>query len=400
MILELHLLQNFAPSNLNRDDTGSPKECEFGGYRRARISSQCLKRAIRRTFKDTALLKPEELGVRTKRAVKDLADAFVTQGKEEKESLSVAALGVTALGLKVKPGEPLTEYLVFLSRAQLDKFATWGLANWEELVKLVQAHQKDTTTAADPAVADKGKRGKQGKKDTKATAPKLPPNAPDLLDGHRAADLALFGRMIADLSDRSIDTAAQVGQAISTHRVDFEFDFYTAIDDLKPDDKPGADMIGTVEFNSACYYRYANLSWPILLGNLDGDFDLARRSVEAFVRGCIIAMPTGKQNSMAAHNPPSLVMAVWSTGQAVNLANAFVKPVRPTSDTDLVAASVEALDRYWGSYLKTYGESSVVDVAVVTLEPYSLKRLEKAKLGSVPELVDHIMKRVPLEPQS
>jgi CRISPR system Cascade subunit CasC len=133
---------------------------------------------------------------------------------------------------------------------------------------------------------------------------------------------------------------------------------------------------------------------------LDGDFDLARRSLEAFVRGCVAAMPTGKQNSMAAHNPPSLVMAVWSTGQPVNLANAFVKPVRPTGDTDLIAASVEALDRYWGSYIDMYGKNSITDVAVVTLEPYSLKRLEKAKLGSVLDLVDRIMARVPLEPQS
>jgi CRISPR system Cascade subunit CasC len=312
----------------------------------------------------------------------------------------VAALGVTALGLKVKPGEPLTEYLVFLSRAKLDEFAIWGLENWDELAKLAQSAQKDKPTVGDPTQADKGKKAKAAKKEAKVNALKLPANVPDLLDGHHAADLALFGRMIADLSDRSIDTAAQVGQAISTHRVDFEFDYYTAIDDLKPDDKPGADMIGTVEFNSACYYRYANLSWPILLDNLDRDFDLARRSVEAFVRGCITAMPTGKQNSMAAHNPPSLVMAVWSNGQPVNLANAFVKPVRPTGDTDLIAASVGALDRYWGSYLDMYGKKSITDVAVVTLEPYPLDQLKDAKLGSIPALVDRIMAGVPLEPQS
>ena len=47
MIVELHLIQNFAPSCLNRDDTNTPKDCEFGGHRRARISSQCIKRAIR-----------------------------------------------------------------------------------------------------------------------------------------------------------------------------------------------------------------------------------------------------------------------------------------------------------------------------------------------------------------
>ena len=47
MFIELHILQSFGPSNLNRDEDGNPKDCEFGGVRRARISSQCLKHAIR-----------------------------------------------------------------------------------------------------------------------------------------------------------------------------------------------------------------------------------------------------------------------------------------------------------------------------------------------------------------
>ena len=48
-IIEIHALQNFAPSNLNRDDTGVRK-MPFGGTRRARVSSQCLKRSIRQHF--------------------------------------------------------------------------------------------------------------------------------------------------------------------------------------------------------------------------------------------------------------------------------------------------------------------------------------------------------------
>jgi CRISPR system Cascade subunit CasC len=111
-------------------------------------------------------------------------------------------------------------------------------------------------------------------------------------------------------------------------------------------------------------------------------------------------MPTGKQNSMAAHNPPSLVMAVWSKGQPINVANAFVKPVRPTSDSDLIAASVEALDRYWGSYLGMYGKDSIIDSTVVTLEPYALQQLQTARIGSVGELVSRVMARVPVGPQS
>jgi len=47
MLIEIHMIQNHSPSNLNRDDLGAPKTCVFGGVTRARISSQCLKRSIR-----------------------------------------------------------------------------------------------------------------------------------------------------------------------------------------------------------------------------------------------------------------------------------------------------------------------------------------------------------------
>lgn len=47
MLIEIHMIQNHSPSNLNRDDLGAPKTCIFGGVTRARISSQCLKRSIR-----------------------------------------------------------------------------------------------------------------------------------------------------------------------------------------------------------------------------------------------------------------------------------------------------------------------------------------------------------------
>ena len=45
--IQIHALTVYAPSNLNRDDTGRPKTAKFGGAERLRISSQALKRAIR-----------------------------------------------------------------------------------------------------------------------------------------------------------------------------------------------------------------------------------------------------------------------------------------------------------------------------------------------------------------
>ena len=138
MLLEVHMLQNFAPSNLNRDDTGSPKDCEFGGYRRARISSQCQKRAIRQEFQD--LLPAHNLGVRTKRLVEAVADRLIAVGHPEEEARPVAATAVASYGLGLdKDGE--TQYLIFLGRDELDAIAAACRDNWATLAAVLANHE-------------------------------------------------------------------------------------------------------------------------------------------------------------------------------------------------------------------------------------------------------------------
>lgn len=121
-LVEIHIVQNFAPSNLNRDDTGSPKDALFGGYRRARISSQCLKRSMREYVRDHPDgLPAEALAVRTKQVVQELVEALVARGRSQAEAQQkvVAALG--GVGLKVEQekesGDYLTQYLLFLYRS-------------------------------------------------------------------------------------------------------------------------------------------------------------------------------------------------------------------------------------------------------------------------------------------
>src|SRR5205823_13620574 len=155
--------------------------------------------------------------------------------------------------------------------------------------------------------------------------------------------------------DKNVDAACQVAHAISTNMIhSMEMDYYTAVDDIN-NDNPGADMIGTVEFNSACFYRYATLDVAELVGGyrdekktrpfgLQGDAELARTTAAAFLTAFVHAVPTGKQNSFAAHNPPSLVFAVVRDGQPVSLANAFVKPIAPREGESLIEKSIQALD--------------------------------------------------------
>lgn len=350
MKIELHLLQNFAPSNLNRDDTGAPKDCEFGGHRRARISSQCQKRAVRQAFEMGQLVEAAHRGARTKRLVHEVAAILHNKHGHSPEdaALALAGAAIEGVGLgrnKKGTGSDLwkTEYLLFVPRRII-----------REIAGLLHEHRAALTSAGASAASPATDGAKEKKKDSKKAAEGAYPKEvkmalESLLETARTTvDVALFGRMIADKPEWNVDAACQVAQAISTNRVQMDFDFFTAVDDLKPKDTAGSDMMGTVQFNSSCFYRYAVLDVDSLRANLDGDEALLRRAVRAFVQGFVSAIPTGKQNSMAAHNFPSYALAViHHGGQPLSLANAFLKPARPHGDDDdLVDDSIRKLESY------------------------------------------------------
>jgi CRISPR system Cascade subunit CasC len=385
MFVELHMLQNFAPSNLNRDDTGSPKDCEFGGYRRARISSQCIKRAIREEFRRQHLLPSENLASRTRRITHELARRLQEHGKDSTEAKVVAETLLGGLGLTVDDASN-TQYLLFVGDQEIAALVALCDTEWDELRGIadaaIKAEQKDASAA----------QQKKSKQAAKQAVPNHVKNAAKAaLDGGRAGDLALFGRMLADLPVRNIDAASQVAHAISTNRISMEFDFYTAIDDFRPEDTQGAEMMGTVEFNSACFYRYANADLRELLRNLGGDTDVARKTLQSYIRASIDAVPSGKQNSMAAHNPPSFVLAVVRDAGLWSLANAFLQPVSPGRDGDLVDESIRALDRYWGELTAMYGSSAIAGTRAASMNGNGLQHLVGARVGSVQELIDGVV---------
>ena len=388
MFIELHILQNFAPSNLNRDDTGAPKDCEFGGYRRARISSQCIKRAIRTCFKDQKLLPPESLASRTKLAVDALSEMLEQRGRPRADARAVVRAALAGAGLAVDT-DGKTQYLLFLGEAEMAAVADLCDRCWDQLNAVVPGAATDDESAA------RRQSGRDAKKQARAAVPpEVRSEVLAALDGGRAADLALFGRMLADLPDRNVDAACQVAHAISTNRVSMEFDFYTAVDDLRPEDTAGAGMLGTIEFNSACFYRYSNVDLAQLRENLHGDEELARKTAEAFLRASVEAIPTGKQNSMAAQNPPSLVFTVVRRSGLWSLANAFVQPVAADRNGDLVQNSVRALDRYWGRVASVYGEDGIVGKWVCALDDRGLEFLSAHLVDRVDHLVQNVTESI------
>lgn len=300
--VELHLLQSFPPSCVNRDGNNSPKDCTFGDARRARISSQCLKRAIRQaeSFAETVgeVIAIRSKQLRDKRLVPYLREQRLSQEDAEK----------TADNFRRELAK---------DDSKKNNFTSVGLYFGEaELFALLDAFRN-------------------GDKDWKRKAKR------------RSADVALFGRMLAEATDLNVDAAAQVAHALSTHKLSQEMDYWTAADDLKDQSEgedAGAGMLGTAEFNASVFYRYACVSLPVLRENLGDDDEMAAKAVEGFLRASFDAIPTGKLNGHAHFNPPFFALAAVRTkGMPLNLSNAFLDPVRARSGKDIGTASAEAL---------------------------------------------------------
>lgn len=311
--VDIHILQTVPPSNLNRDDAGSPKQAIYGGVRRARVSSQAWKRAARKAFVEQ--VPDSELAVRTKRISSLLAARLGAQtGIDAESAARVATHLLKPLGIKAGKKEAETAYLLFFGRPQIDRLVDLVADRAGEFAAL-------DDTALDAAVKDL-------------------PVKEQLAVGH-PIDVALFGRMVADIPGLNVDAATQVAHALSTHAVETEFDYYTAVDDENTE-STGAGMIGTVEFNSATLYRFATVGIHQLLENLGGDVDATTTALEVFLTAFAYSMPSGHQNTFGNRTLPALVSVVLREDQPVNLVSAFEKPVVP-QEAGIVAESVRRL---------------------------------------------------------
>ncbi|MEY8040063.1 type I-E CRISPR-associated protein Cas7/Cse4/CasC [Saccharopolyspora cebuensis] len=346
-------------SSLNRDDLGAPKSATFGGVPRARVSSQSLKRAARDEFTKHGLSNVD-LGDRTKRIIFAALDLLNDDHQADRRATDILAAGLAELGFGVVDTRR-SQYLLFVGKKAAHALVEYCEKNWDSLTKVVEAAEKEAKKAASKKKtgADKDPVAtftKSKTKDAEATR--------KLLDASCAADIGLFGRMIADNTEFNIAAASQVAHALSTHAATTEFDYYTAVDDLKKNDEPGADMIGTIDFNSACYYRYANLDLNQLRENLVGDGELVAKAARAWLGAFIDSTPTGKQSTTAARTMPETLLGTVRDRGAWNLANAFLKPV---TGHDLMATSTQRLFEHFQTLRGFYGSSALRSVAAAAL---------------------------------
>lgn len=364
--VDLHVLQTVPPSCVNRDDTGSPKTAIYGGVTRARVSSQAWKRAMRLKFTEMfADSDRNAVGYRTAKVFSILEKKIceivpdIKQGDAKKISEKVWKL--IEITKDSKTAE--SNVLLFVSPEQIDSLAQWAVGKKEELLKLASKEK------------DEDESNEKNKKEK--TSP-LENEVVKLMNQHPSFDQALFGRMVASKAVLNFDAAAQVAHAISTHAVENEFDYFTAVDDCAPEDNAGAGHLGTVEFNSSTLYRYATVNVGELKNMLG---EKAPEAVRAFADAFIRSMPTGKQNTFANWTRPDAVYVTVRRDQPINMAGAFEKPVRAGAQ-GYVANSVQALADY---AVETYRDFAAAPVLSLTVG----KGLEAlATPGSVDALLD------------
>lgn len=319
---QLHLLTPYPPSNVNRDDLGNPKTAVIGGHPRLRISSQALKRAWRTSDVFANAVGEAHIGSRTRQLPQIVLDRLLKGGVKEKDATKWAEAIGGRFG-KVEKAKKKD-----------------GLAQ-SQLVHISQTEMEAVESLADALISE----NREPSDDELALLKK----------DHRAADIALFGRMLANTPSYNTDAACQVAHAFSVERVVSEDDWFTAVDDLRPDaDDAGSAHLGSLGFGAAVYYLYVCIDRSLLLENVGGDKALAASSIRGLVESAATIAPGGKQNSFG-----SRVHAVYGCGelddyQPRSLVAAFFKPITG-NDRGAVANAIGALKSQKERFDSVYG---------------------------------------------
>ena len=371
MLYEIHMLKNYPPTNLNRDDTGAPKTCLFGGVMRGRVSSQCLKRSWRTSPSFRAEIGDENLGIRTRKLPVLVAEKLIAMGvsQEFADAIQPRLTGIgNKEGKETKDGNA-TAQVIFYAKEDITAVAE-TVKELLDKCKSVKDVQKLKAKDIQAAVSGADVR-------------------PVTLD------IALFGRMVTSDAFRDVEASMQVAHAISTNKVSVESDYFTAMDDMLSGssmDELGAAMIGDVDFNSSCYYVYASVDTDALAENLkyaDNADEIVRKAIPALLRAMAFTDPSGKQNSFAGHVLPSVVMVECKEKKIpTSMVNAFVEPVGKGGD--LVKRSAEKLADEVDMTARNFG-LEVKERLWFCVDKYDVKPETATKVcATFPELVEAV----------
>lgn len=369
--INFHVLISHSPSCLNRDDQNMQKRAFFGGVERIRISSQSLKRAMRKppenafNYWESALGEPS---VRTRNLIK-VADLFSEKLRNEfsKEVISRTVQLFAKTTAEESNNEDIDDQEKVPSDTEPQKkiaVAPWVLAEIKEICRIVASVElsNEETEKAKGKWSKKKSKNKESEKEflEKTLIQKIKKTLEKNTEGletaiANAVDIALWGRMATSGLMTPIDGSLALAHAITTHEAQADIDWFTAVDDLVQESgEIGAGHLDTQEFSSGVFYRYASLNIGQLQKNLGGAsreraLEIAKHVFHMF---CMV-IPSAKQQSFAAHNPADFALVSFAD-QPISMANAFEKPVKMEKAGGYLKPSIERLHNYWSQSNEFY----------------------------------------------
>ncbi|MCR4318388.1 MAG: type I-E CRISPR-associated protein Cas7/Cse4/CasC [Planctomycetes bacterium] len=357
-LIEIHMLQNHVPANLNRDDLGAPKTAMFGGTLRARISSQCLKRSTRWSDHFREELKAD-CGDRTGMFPTLIEDALkASELPDDEKKKIVERAGEVAKKEKKDDDDGVQKDEQGSDNDELTDDKTQliflGPEDAKKYVKNIEILKKSNSVQyqayIDRAPQNNKKEKDKAKKLVKQFMVELGKLQKEEFEKHPAVDVALYGRMTTSDVFHNVDASMSVAHAISTHEVIPQTDYWTGVDDEKiTRNIPGAGMIQEALFNSATFYKYVSLDWKQLKTNLNNKSELAFKTLRCFLLAFALETPSGKRHAHAHNNLPSAILIeIRDKNVPTNYANAFAKPVTADESQtgDIVFNSAKRLKFY------------------------------------------------------
>ena len=305
--VEFHILQSFPVTCLNRDDVGAPKTAVVGGVIRARVSSQCWKRAIRIAMHDISGV---ELGKRTKQLSDLIFKACIKEGATE---VQAKACGDKIEHIFIKDPDSKKEKMDDEGITTDDESKSDTLLFFAPAeVKLIAEKFKENDFIPDKLIQQK-----DAKKQAKELADLIGKSKFALTSALDGLDIALFGRMVAQASSMDVEAAASFSHAISTHKVTNEVEFFTALDDFS--EAQGSAHMGSLEFNAATYYRYICLDLGQLYETL-GSNRFIKEAITAFIKAIYLAVPAARQTTQSGASTWDYAKVFIRKGQRLQLA--------------------------------------------------------------------------------
>lgn len=302
--LTINIISTIPYSNLNRDDSGTPKRVKQGGVLRGLHSSQSIKRGIRARYEEASGDISVRSGLLTEEVIRG---ALQLNSALDEKSVTKMAKDLIGKLTKKEASEGESARSIWLSQEELDTASQY-------IVDALSSNEEEAGPSGD--FINQGKTGSMA--------------------------ITAFGRMFANAPQFNIEAALSVSPAVSTHAISIDTDYFSTGDDLREaQQETGATFLGIAQFTNGVFYRSVTIdkvqlkeTWTAF-GNPD-----SKANLEALVRSVVYGQPRGKENSTAPYTLPALVLA---EEQRYRVAYDFERPVLAQGAGGFLESTVQEL---------------------------------------------------------